>query len=220
MLKKSTLFSLVAASAWLSPAPSVAVAQETDAAKQVLAQLNAERETTRILLEQLQSTDPTVIDVYFKLDENDQRTMVVSRVTESGLIETWEAPADIINNTFNEAENKIKEDNPEASSGSDWTSAIAPMLGGMLAGYLLSNAFSGAGKSAQMTREAHERERRIQSSAYSANAASRTQQLRQTSPNNTLNRSATTPARPAVGQSQGGTFNSSGARSSGYSLGG
>lgn len=69
MLKKSTLFSLVAASAWLSPAPSVAVAQETDAAKQVLAQLNAERETTRILLEQLQSTDPTVIDVYFKLGQ-------------------------------------------------------------------------------------------------------------------------------------------------------
>ena len=219
MLKKSTLLSLAIAGAWLSPVPQVAVAQDSEAAKHVLDQLNAERETTRILLEKLKSTDPSVIDVYFALDDAGQRTMVVSKVADNGLIETWEAPADVINTTIAEAEEKAKQDNPEASSGFDWTSAIAPMLGGMLAGYLLSNAFSGAGKSAQMTRDAHERERRMQSSAYSANTATRAQQLRQNPTTNTLNRSAS-PARPAVGQSQGGTFNSSGARSSGYSLGG
>lgn len=220
MFKKPALLGLIATSAWLSATPLPAIAQDTEAAKQVLDQLNAEQETTRILLEKLKSTDPSVIDVYFKLDENQQRTMVVSRVTDSGLIETWEAPADVINTTMQEAEAKAKADNPEASSGFDWSSAIAPMLGGMLAGYLLSNAFSGAGKSTQMTREAHEREKRMQSSAYRANSATRAQQLRRTPSNtNTLNRSPA-HARPPVGQSQGGTFNSSGVRSSGYSNGG
>lgn len=219
MLKKSALLSLVATSAWLTTAPLPVVAQETEAAKQVLDQLNAEREATRILLEKLKSTDPTVIDAYFKLDDNGQRTMVVSRVTDNGLIESWEAPAEIINSTMAEAEAQAKKDNPEASSGFDWSSAIGPMLGGMLAGYLLSNAFSGAGKNTQMSREAHAREKRMQSSAYSSNAASRTQQLRQGTTGNTLNRSPNSAARPAVGQSQGGTFNSSGARSSSYSNG-
>ncbi|AQS51336.1 hypothetical protein PAEH1_06790 [Paenalcaligenes hominis] len=92
MFKKPALLGLIATSAWLSATPLPAIAQDTEAAKQVLDQLNAEQETTRILLEKLKSTDPSVIDVYFKLDENQQRTMVVSRVTDSGLIETWEAP--------------------------------------------------------------------------------------------------------------------------------
>ena len=89
MLKKSTLLSLAIAGAWLSPVPQVAVAQDSEAAKHVLDQLNAERETTRILLEKLKSTDPSVIDVYFALDDAGQRTMVVSKVADNGLIETW-----------------------------------------------------------------------------------------------------------------------------------
>lgn len=218
MFNSSALPTLIATSALIAVA-TPAIAQESEAAKQVLDQLNAERETTRILLDKLKSTDPNVIDVYFKLDENEQRTMVVSRVNDNGLVDTWEAPADVINNTIQEAEDQAKKDNPEASSGFDWSSAIAPMLGGMLAGYLLSNAFSGVGKTTQMSREAHEREKRMQSSAYSTKTATRAQQLRQSSTTNTLNRSPNATTRPPVGQSQGGTFRSSGVRSSGYSNG-
>lgn len=213
MFKKTTLLTLATASALLVGSPYVAVAQDSDAAKKMLDQINSERETTRLILEQLQSTDPSVTDVYFKLDENGNRTMVVARVNEQGLIDTWEAPADMINQTIDQAEKEANKDNPEAKDGSSWTSAIAPMLGGMLAGYLLSNAFSNSGKSAQMSRDAHERERRIQSSSYNSNMASRSQQLRNSTP-------ASRPNSPSVGRSQGGTFSSSGVRSSGYSNGG
>lgn len=172
---------------------------EGEARKLALDQLNQDAELAKSLRQELAAKDPSVTDVYFKLDEQGERTVVVVRETADGQIETWEAPASALAQAEAQAE---KEAGSQASAGS----SILPIMGGLLAGYMLANAFSNqAGRMAQTSREAHTRERAMQNSAYNSSVSNKARS--QAQQRSTLNRT------------RGGSFSSSGTRSSGYSSG-
>jgi hypothetical protein len=209
------------------PTPPVASvdgdAAESEAANQLfLAQMNADRELTSRVLDELKKTDPSVTDAYFMLDENGQRTLTVVRDRGDGTVETWEAPASALSQIEDSATSAAKDSNAEEKDGFSASNAILPMLGGMLAGYMIANAFSARqGQTIARSKEAHERQRRMSSSAYTSSVGANSRRMASAgvrTPSQFANRASAT--RAPVGQSSGGSFSSSGTRSGGYSAGG
>lgn len=196
--------------------------QESNASKHALDQLNSEKEAASQVLAHLQAKDATVKDAYFKLDELGQRTMVVTRDKADGSVETWEAPSEVVEQAFQSSQSATADSpgqgasastsaNQTASSGSN----MMPILGGMLAGYMLANAFSSnSGKTLQMNREEQERRRSSATSTYASSTVQRARTAEAT-------RSSFSGSRASsVGRSSGGSFSSSGGRAGGYGGGG
>lgn len=199
---------------------SLSPEQESSASKHALDQLNSEKEAASQVLAHLQAKDATVKDAYFKLDETGQRTMVVTRDKPDGSIETWEAPSDVVERAFQSSQTVPPESPGQTGSASSSQTAssgsnMMPILGGMLAGYMLANAFSGStGKTFQMNREEHERRRSASSSIYTSSAVQRARTAEATRSSFSGNRAS------SVGRSSGGSFSSSGGRAGGYGGGG
>lgn len=199
--------------------------QEQDLANRyLLAQLNSDKEVLASVIKELKKIDPSVTDAYFKMDEQGKRTMVVSRQKSDGTVETWEAPAAMVEQAYSSANASASAGGHVAASGS----SVMPLLGGMLAGYMMANAFNAnAGRMAAMSREAHDRERSAATSGYASAAGNSARTMARsgiTPPAHIASKvseaSAASKASARVGQSARGSFASSGARAGGYSSGG
>lgn len=179
-----------------------------EAAKATLDQLNQEKEMLAAALPELQKLDPSISELYFSLDDNGERTITVARNLPNGDVETWQAdPADV-QKLLNDTDQQLQ-DSPSASA----SSMLMPMLGGLLAAYMVSNMFSrSAGKSVTASREAHQRQRTMSNNAYSSSVSNKQRQ-------SSMARSLSSSSRN-LGSSRGGSFSSSGTRSGSYSSGG
>ncbi len=179
-----------------------------EAAKATLDQINQEKEMLTAALQELKKIDPSISELYFSLSENGERTITIARDLPNGEVQTWQADPAEIEGLLNKTDQQLQ-DSPGASAGS----MLMPMLGGMLAAYMMSSMFSRtAGKTVTASREAHQRQRTMSNNAYTSSVSNKQRQ-------SAMARSLSSSSRN-LGRSRGGSFSSSGSRSSGYSSGG
>lgn len=188
-------------------------APEDTANRYTLAQLNSDKEVLAEMVERMKASDPTVTDAYFKINDRGDRTVVVTRSLPDGTVNAWEAPAYLVEDAYQKAEN-----DPQATSA-DGSSNFLPIIGGLMAGYMLSNAFRpGIGQTSHMSQADHERRRTSSLATYTqaVGASSRNMVASGIRPPSYVQEKAAA----AVGRSSGGSFSSTGARAGGYSAGG
>lgn len=178
-----------------------------EAAKATLDQINQEQAMLAAALVELKKVDPAISEVYFSLSDKGERTITIARDLPNGEVQTWQAdPADL-EQLLAKSDEQLQEA-PNAGAGS----MLMPMLGGMLAAYMIGNMFSRtAGQTMTASREAHARQRTMNNNAYTSSVSNKQRQ-------SAMARSLSSPR--SVGASRGGSFSSSGSRSGGYSSGG
>ena len=200
---------------------------EQVAQQDALKQLNSDTEASHKILEVLKGQDPRVTDAYFKLNQQGERTLVVSRLRPDGQMETWEAPAsDLRTIETGVAQQQQAQATASPQGESSVTGNGSAALLGALAGYMLANSFnSSRGLTSYHAPADYARERERSRSAYSSSVVGQSRRnAYEASVRNSRSaasgNSSSGSRSASVGRSQGGSFASSGSRSGGYASGG
>lgn len=163
-----------------------------------LSQKNTETEIAKKLVQDLKKSDPSVTDAYFSLNKSGERVLNVVRDKGDGNLEVTEVPHSIL---------KQIEEKSTSEASSSSSSSLPMIMAAGLAGYMMGGGFNNS-SSSMMNRENYDRNRAFAGSAYSSYLTK-----------NATNMSSQKVAR-SISKTSGGSFTSSGARSSGYSSGG